>query len=263
MRSPQNFLFWKLNSSNSAAFPTLPCSHFPLADASMWRYHSRVSLSQSPFRRQMPHESRSHLLWGSCKLSSPLRAADLLRWKGSAKALWRVADGARDWHCWLECHAQSSVEHFMPVSVSMGAKYNPSRMVAGCTLLLLTLYQSQSQDNEIQVLYFSRSSVWNCTPYVCFAFSKYLVLTLVIRGKCIQLNFPSAPVLGELVLLLGWPWWQKHFVLLHPNRPLFLMSFYSLLYPTSCVSCSLSWVSDRRCMCTLSLKSLYIGQNSF
>lgn len=80
---------------------------------------------------------------------------------------------------------------------------------------------------RIQVLYFSRSSVWNCTQYVCSAFSKYLVLTPVIHGKCIQLNFRSAGALEELVVLLGWPWWQEHSALLHPNRPLFLLFFYS------------------------------------
>lgn len=208
-----------------------------------------------------PISSEVHANWAAH--SELLRA---VRWKGSAKALWKVADGEQDLPCWLQCHARSFVEHFTPVSVSMGAKCNPSRMVAGCTLLLLTLYPSQCQDDEIQVLYFSRSSVWNCTQYVCFASSKYLVLTLVIHGKYIQLNFPSTLAPGQLVLLLGWPWWQEHFALLHPNRPLFLISFYFLLYPTLWVSYSFSWVwfvSDSRYMCTLGLKSPYIGQISF
>lgn len=145
MRSPQNLLFSRLNNPTFSAFPTLSCSHFPLADASMWRHPGRVRLSQPPFRWQMPHESRSHLLWGSCELSGLLRAAESCEVQGKCKGFveggrWREGPAR-----WLECCARSFVEHFSPVSVSMGAKWNPSRMVAGCTLLLVTFYQSMSR----------------------------------------------------------------------------------------------------------------------
>lgn len=85
-----------------------------------------------------------------------------------------------------------------------GAKCYQRRMVPVCTLLLLTLYQSQCQrQDEIQVLNLSRSSVWNCTQYGFSAFSKYSVMILFIHGKFIQLNFPAAEMMTLLDFLMG------------------------------------------------------------
>lgn len=69
-----------------------------------------------------PISSEVHANWAAH--SELLRA---VRWKGSAKALWKVADGEQDLPCWLECRTWSFVECFMPVSVSIGCKMQPKQ----------------------------------------------------------------------------------------------------------------------------------------
>lgn len=63
--------------------------------------------------------------------------------------------------------------------------------------------KSLSGQYDIQVLNLSRSSVRNCTQYGCSGFSKYSVMTLIIDGQFIQLNFPAAQTVTLPDFLVG------------------------------------------------------------
>lgn len=144
-----------------------------------------------------PIYSEVHANWTAC--SELLRA---VRCKESAKALWRVADGEKDL--------------LVGWSVVLATLWSTSRLSRhGCKMLpkqnggslhppfTHIVPKSMSRQDEIQVPNLSRSSVWNGTQYGCSAFSKHSVITLVIHGKSIQLNFPAAQAMTFPDFLVG------------------------------------------------------------
>lgn len=180
-----------------------------------------------------PIYSEVHANWVAC-----WELLRVVRCKESAKVLWRVADGEKDLvNGWSAVLATLwSTSHLSWHGCKMLLKQNGGRLHLPFTDIV---WVSTSRQDEIQVLNHSRSCVWNCTQYGCFAFSKYSVLTLVIHGKCIQLNFSAAqamtlPDFSHGSLFCCWVDYVDRtiFVLFHLNRP-----FYSLLYPTPWVSC--------------------------
>lgn len=131
-----------------AAFPTPFCSHFPLVDANVWRHHGRVSVSQPPLGWQLPCESISHLLGGSCKLNGLHRAAESceVEVQGKCKGF---AEGGR-WrerptHC-LGHYAGSFVEHFMLIAAWVQNATQAKWWQFAPPPFLLSLYQIQCQD---------------------------------------------------------------------------------------------------------------------
>lgn len=209
----------------------------------MRRHHGRVSISQPPFRWQMPRESRSHLLWGSCKLSGLLRAAESCEVQGKCKGF---VEGSR-WRegptHWLECCTCSFVEHFTPISgwvqnatEAEWWQFAPS-FYSHCTIVnVKTRWNSAPQSQQVICL--------ELYPIWLFCIQQISSHDTGYSWKMYSVEFSSSS--GD-----DFSWfsheslfccWVDHadrsiFSLLHLNSLLFLISFYSLLYPTLWVSC--------------------------